>query len=129
LFSTFPVLSLFPIKENAVMAGKGSLTRRVPLLFSEEDYQRLQARFAASTSPVFSAFCRDILLSRPVILRYHNMDADEFLVIVLELKRELEDEIRYHRRSSPELQLAVLIAKVDELKLIMHQIYQRWSPD
>jgi hypothetical protein len=109
------------------MAGKGPLTRRLILLLSPEDYNALQLRFAASTSPVFSAFLRDILLSRPVIVRYHNVAADEFLIIALEIKRELESVTRHIQNSSSEEQFSALISKVDELKLIMHQIYQQWS--
>jgi hypothetical protein len=115
------------------MKGKGLLTKHVQLVMSQEDYLRLQARFGASTSPAFSAFLRDILQSRPVVVRYHNDAADEFLMIALELKRELEEvigELRPALQSSgsfTEEQLTGLSSKVEELKLIMHQIYQKWS--
>jgi hypothetical protein len=115
------------------MADKNALTRRLDIVVSEGDYQRLQTLFAASTSHSFSAYCRDVILARPVIFRYYNVAADEFLVIALDMKRELEDAIRLLRSSLTDHTLDIgdsliqLVAKIDELKLIMHLIYQQWS--
>ncbi|HVU97985.1 MAG TPA: hypothetical protein VHE34_22330 [Puia sp.] len=112
------------------MAGNKSRTRHVAFVLSLEEYQVLQRRFAASTSPGFSAFLRDILFRRPVVFRYHNADADEFLVIALEIKCELEKAVDFFIHSStscPDEGLSLLLSKIDELKLIMHQIYQQWS--
>jgi len=113
------------------MAGKELVTRQIAIMVSPGDYERLRVRFAASVSPTLSAFCREILLSRPVVIRYHNMAADEFLLIALEVKKELDGIIGHLRFESPcpcaERQLAGLLEKVEELKLIMHQIYHQWS--
>jgi hypothetical protein len=110
------------------MLGKIRMTRPLALMVTQEDYDLLYARYVISTSHSFSAFCREILLSQPVTVLYHNISADEFLVIALEMKRELEEVIaKLHQDATPESPLTLLIEKVDELKLIMHQIYQQWS--
>lgn len=113
------------------MAGKNLVTRQIAIMVSPEDYGLLRARFAESASPSLSAFCREILLSRPVVVRYHNMAADEFLLIALELKGELHEIISHFRTVPPcpcnEEQLGPLFAKIDELILVMHQIHQQWS--
>ena len=111
------------------MSGNRSLTRRLGVMLSLEDYSRLQLRFTASASPGFSAFVRDILLSKPVIVRYHNDAADEFLLIALEIKHELIDAVRHLQctKEVPVEQVDFLISKIEELKLILHQIYQQWS--
>jgi hypothetical protein len=109
------------------------MTQKVNFALSPEEYDLLQARFAKSTSHSLSAFCRQIILSKPVVIRYHNATSDEFLVIALEIKQELGEIIGELRNaiSSPsppsEIQLKALVTKTDELKLIMHQIYQQWS--
>jgi hypothetical protein len=113
------------------MSGKRPLTRALSFFVSPEDYDLLNYRFSLSTSHSLSAFCREILLSQPVTVRYHNVSADEFLVIALEIKKELEVVIAGLRQSPnpacPEDQFAPLVEKVEELKLVMHQIYQQWS--
>jgi hypothetical protein len=111
------------------MPGKKSLTRHLGVRLSIQDYNRLRLRFASSASPGFSVFVRDILLSKPIIVRYHNDSADEFLVIALEIKQELADAV-LHLESSKEAsddQIEILLSKIEEFKLILHQIYQQCS--
>ena len=115
------------------MPRNGSKQRQVAVMVTLDDYQRLQERFAVSTCPTLSAYCREIMLSHPVTVRYHNAASDEFLIVALELKRELDDALRNLREVLPTqdphlaFRLADLISKVDELKLVMNQIYQQWS--
>jgi hypothetical protein len=103
------------------------MIKQVCMLFTVEDYENLQARFAASTSHSLSSYCRDILISRPVITRYHNTSADEFLLVALELKLELDEVLLTLRQHRSDETIETLSGKIDELKLIMHQIYQQWS--
>jgi len=108
------------------MPPRGSKRKQVALTVTKAEYQRLQTRFASSTCQSLAAYCREVLLSHPVVFRYHNATSDEFLVIALQLKDELDGVVQSLRQRS-ESPIGDLIEKVEELKLIMHQIYQQWS--
>lgn len=120
------------------MPREARFTRRLVIVMDPKEYDRLQKKFSSSTCRVFSEFIRDILCHRPIPIRYRNDAADEWLLIALDLKSELDSvvlDLTAALRQLPgatgasntslEQYLSSLKEKVEEIKLIMHQIYQR----
>ena len=92
--------------------------KRVFVQLSQAEYDRLQKEYQSTTFNYFSEYLRSLWLTGPVVFKYRNQSADEWLAMALSLKNEL---IRF-RYYSPELD-----AKIDETLLLLHKIYQLWS--
>lgn len=53
------------------------------------DYEIIHQHFSRSTCHKLSEYARKVLLNKPVIIRYRNQSADEFLQVLLAMKKEL----------------------------------------
>jgi hypothetical protein len=102
---------------------------------------KLQQR---TTEKDTSSYLRKVALQKPVTIKYRNESADDFLLDMLNLKKELNaignnfnqavhklhlldkiPEFRIWVQQYDSLQKA-LISKVDEIKLRMNQLYDQW---
>ncbi len=102
---------------------------------------KLQQR---TTEKDTSSYPRKVALQKPVTIKYRNESADDFLLDMLNLKKELNaignnfnqavhklhlldkiPEFRIWVQQYDSLQKA-LISKVDEIKLRMNQLYDQW---
>ena len=102
---------------------------------------KLQQR---TTEKDTSSYLRKVALQKPVTIKYRNESADDFLLDMLNLKKELNaignnfnqavhklhlldkiPEFRIWVQQYDSLQKA-LISKVDEIKLRMNQLYEQW---
>lgn len=102
---------------------------------------KLQQR---TTEKDTSSYLRKVALQKPVTIKYRNESADDFLLDMLNLKKELNaignnfnqavhklhlldkiPEFRVWVQQYDSLQKA-LISKVDEIKLRMNQLYDQW---
>lgn len=102
---------------------------------------KLQQR---TTEKDTSSYLRKVALQKPVTIKYRNESADDFLLDMLNLKKELNaignnfnqavhklhlldkiPEFRIWVQQYDGLQKA-LISKVDEIKLRMNQLYDQW---
>lgn len=102
---------------------------------------KLQQR---TTEKDTSSYLRKVALQKPVTIKYRNDSADDFLLDMLNLKKELNaignnfnqavhklhlldkiPEFRIWVQQYDGLQKA-LISKVDEIKLRMNQLYEQW---
>ena len=91
-----------------------------------------------------SSYLRKVALQKPVTVKYRNESADDFLMDMLNLKKELNaignnfnqavhklhildkiPEFRVWVQQYDSLQ-KVLISKVEEIKLRMNQLYEQW---
>lgn len=115
------------------MPRKKELTRKIHVLLSPQDYKRLQERYKSSTCRSFSDFHREALCGRAVAIKYRNQSADDFLLIALDLKRNLEEALAEIKRmagsqqQSVEPAIGVLQGQVTAIRLRMDEIYQSWS--
>lgn len=97
-----------------------------------------------TTEKDISNYLRKVALQKPVTVKYRNQSADDFLKEMLGLKKELNaignnfnqavhklhildkiPEFRVWVQQYDGLQKA-LISKVEEIKLRMNQLYERW---
>lgn len=63
--------------------------RMVVVRLSEHEYERLQYFQKMTTEATLSNYLRKVALSKPVVVKYRNATADDFLRDMLELRREL----------------------------------------
>ncbi len=108
------------------------------------EFEQAEKLRKQSTERNLSSYARKLFLQKPVIMKYRNQSADDFLKQMLELKRELNgignnfnqavhklhilDEIPEFRvwvNQYDGLQKA-LVGKVEEIKLLMNQLYEEW---
>lgn len=64
-------------------------SKRYHLRLSPEELENLQTRYKESTCRSFNEFLLDVLLEKPVTIRYRSQSLDEFLPIAIDLKDEL----------------------------------------
>jgi hypothetical protein len=113
----------------------------IQVKLSLEEHEDFIKRFKATTCRTYAQFFRDILNNGPLIIKYRNESADDFLNTAIGIKNELnaisrsfdlavqnlllvqdEQEVR---SSIGDFQAQALSfrEKADEIKIIMHQIY------
>jgi hypothetical protein len=127
------------MKEIKKVRNKG-----LTIWVNEEEYNTIHDLYKKTTSQSISEFARNILLKKPVIIKYRNQSADEFLSEMIVLKNELnaignnysQAVHRLHILDRiPEIKTWLLIhealyksfsKKVEEIKIQMNQIYQSW---
>lgn len=112
---------------------------------SESEEKRLNKFYNCTTSGSLSEYAREVLLQEPVTVLYRNQTADEFLVEMIQLKKELNAignnfNQAVHRLHTldyvPEIKAwAILnetgkksfLKKVEEINHRVNQIYELWS--
>jgi hypothetical protein len=118
--------------------------KMVVVRMNEREYERLHAFYTATTCRQLSDYIRKLILQKPVIVKYRNQSADEFLADMIRLKNELSaignnfnqavhrlhtldhvPEINAWLLANESIKLA-FVKKVDEIKDRMNQIYQQW---
>jgi hypothetical protein len=91
-----------------------------------------------------SSYLRKVALQKPVTIKYRNESADDFLLDMLNLKKELNAIGNNFNQAVHKLHLLdkipefriwvnqydglqkILISKVEEIKLRMNQLYDQW---
>ncbi|HWI90632.1 MAG TPA: hypothetical protein VNT20_05115 [Flavisolibacter sp.] len=112
---------------------------------SDEEEKKLYQLYEKTTCNSMSEYTRDILLKQPVYVLYRNQSADDFLLEMLELKKELnaighnfnqvvhklhildhDQEIKAWAAQN-EFHKKIFFEKIDEIKEKLNQIYELWS--
>jgi hypothetical protein len=111
---------------------------------NEKEFNKIHDLYKKTTSQSISEFARNILLKKPVIIKYRNQSADQFLSEMINLKNELNAIGNNYNQAVhrlyildqiPEIKTWLLIheiryqsfiKKVEEIKIQMNQIYQSW---
>jgi len=111
---------------------------------NEKEYNSILDLYKKTTSQSISEFARNMLLKKPIIIKYRNQSADQFLSEMIKLKNELNAignnyNQAVHRlhilERIPEIKTWLLIhdtlyqsfiKKVEEIKIKMNQIFQLW---
>ncbi|HVX28130.1 MAG TPA: hypothetical protein VHB70_17410 [Parafilimonas sp.] len=64
---------------------KGWISFRV----KTQEYEQIHRNFSSNTCRKLSDYARKILMNKPVVVKYRNHSADEFLSAMIPLKNEL----------------------------------------
>jgi MobC-like protein len=119
-------------------------SKMVVVRMNETEINQLTKLQGKTTEKDTSAYLRKVALQKPVTVKYRNESADDFLLDMLNLKKELNaignnfnqavhklhildkiPEFRVWVQQYDGLQ-KVLISKVEEIKLRMNQLYEQW---
>lgn len=68
---------------------KSNYTRIVTLRFRPEEYVQVTEYCKTTTCRKLSVYARNVLLKKPVVVKYRNQSADEFLAAMIPLRDEL----------------------------------------
>lgn len=115
------------------------------LRLNQTEKNRLQQLQQKSIEKDLSSYIRKVSLKEPVVVKYRNASADDFLECVLQLKKELNaignnfnqavkklhvldkiPEFRFWINKSKDLQ-QLLVSKTEEIRIMMHQLSEQWS--
>ncbi|MEP7375704.1 MAG: plasmid mobilization relaxosome protein MobC [Chitinophagaceae bacterium] len=122
---------------------KGWISFRV----KPDEYDRIHAHFKSTTCRKLSVYARNVLLQKPVLVKYRNKSADEFLAEMNKLKKDLNGVANNFNQAVHKLHTLDRIAefrtwimmyensrqsvekKIDEIKIRMDQIHKQWSQE
>ena len=112
---------------------------------SDEEEKKLYQLYEKASCNSISEYTRNVLLKQPVYILYRNQSADDFLLEMIELKKELnaignnfnqvvhklhildhDQEIKVWAAQN-EVHKKVFFGKIDEIKEKLNQIYELWS--
>ena len=116
----------------------------IKIRMNEEELKIVKKNRSNTTEKSLSEYIRNVSMQKPVIVKYRNQSADDFLKEMLGLKKELNaignnfnqavhklhilekiPEFRFWIKHYEDLQKA-LISKIDEIKLKVSQLYEQW---
>lgn len=118
--------------------------KMVVVRMNESEINQLAKLQGKTTEKDTSAYLRKVALQKPVTVKYRNESADDFLLDMLNLKKELNAIGNNFNQAVHKLHLLdkipefrvwvqqydglqkVLISKVEEIKLRMNQLYEQW---
>ena len=118
--------------------------KMVVVRMNSGEFEQLEKLCKQTTERSVSSYLREVALKRPVIVKYRNQSADDFLREMLELKNELNaignnfnqavhklhildkiPEFRSWLNNYDGLKIT-LANKVEEIKFRMNQFYEKW---
>ncbi len=116
----------------------------VKIRMNEQELKDVKKNQLKTTEQSLSNYVRKVSTQKPVVVKYWNQSADDFLEDMLLLKKELSavgnnfnqavhklhlldkiPEFRTWILQNDALQKS-LVAKVEEIKLRMNQLYEQW---
>jgi MobC-like protein len=118
--------------------------KMVVVRMNETELNQLTKFQQKTTEKDTSSYLRKVALQKPVTVKYRNESADDFLMDMLNLKKELNAIGNNFNQAVHKLHLLdkipefrvwvqqydglqkVLINKVEEIKLRMNQLYEQW---
>lgn len=127
--------------------GKARRNKWLHVRLHTSEHEKIMGYWKTTTCRQLSEYARAVLLRKPVIVRYRNQSADEFLAEMIRLKNELhaigstykEGSHQLHTlKGIPEIKVwlllheklgQALLQKTDEINRQMHQIYTAWSQE
>ncbi len=125
-------------KENEVRK------KMVVVRMNSSEFEQLEKLCKQSTERSISSYLREVALKKPVMVKYRNQSADDFLKEMLDLKKELNAVGNNFNQAVHKLHILdkipefrswvnnydglkqALVNKVEEIKLRMNQLYEQW---
>lgn len=123
---------------------KPGLTRKVTVRFTEQEYLKIFRSFKSTTNRKLSAYIRSVLLNKPVTVYTRNQSFDDFVAVMILLRRELNAIGNNFNQSVKKLNAMeevaeikiwallnenskpVLFKKIDEINDKLSQISDKW---
>lgn len=112
---------------------------------NDAEFEKIEKLRKKTTERSLSSYHRKLLLNKPVIVKYRNESADDFLKEMLQLKKELNaignnfnqavhklhlldkiPEFRSWLHQYDEVQ-KMIVRRIDEIKKKLQEIYNAWS--
>ena len=118
--------------------------KMVVIRMNKIEFEKVEKFRKKSTERNISSYLRKVCLQKPVTIKFRNQSADDFLKDMVLLKKELNaignnfnqavhklhllDRIPEFRDwvHQNDILLKALVAKVEEIKLRMNQLYEQW---
>lgn len=118
--------------------------KMVVVRMNETEFEQAEKFRNKTTERYLSTYVRKLSLQKPLTVKYRNESADDFLLDMLNLKKELNAIGNNFNQAVHKLHLLdkipefrvwvqqydglqkVLISKVDEIKLRINQLYEQW---
>ncbi|TWI85761.1 hypothetical protein IQ13_0929 [Lacibacter cauensis] len=118
--------------------------KMVVVRMNKQELQQLEKFRQLSTEKTTGSYLRKLALQQPVTVKYRNASADDFLLDMLQLKKELHAIGNNVNQAVHKLHLLekipefrswvqhydglqkVLLCKVGEIAQRMHQLYEQW---
>ncbi len=116
----------------------------VKIRMNKTELQQLKKLQQQSTEKSLSNYVRKVSLQKPVIIKYRNSSADDFLRDMLDLKKQLNGvgnnfnqavkklhllqqipEFRSWIKEQQSLQ-QILVAHIENIRLRINQLYEQW---
>lgn len=109
-----------------------------------DEYNKIHSLFSSTTCRKLSEYARKILLNKPVVIKYRNQSADEFLSVMIPLKNELNAIGKNFNQAVKKLHTLnqfselknwlvsyeedrqKLMPQIDEIKTKINQIFEQW---
>ena len=116
----------------------------IKVRMNEREFNQVKTRQKQTTERSLSEYIRKVSMQRPVIVKYRDQSADDFLKQMLELKKDLNGignnfNQAVHKlhilHTIPEFRMWIgqysnlhkkVEEKVEEIKLRMNQLYDQW---
>jgi hypothetical protein len=113
--------------------------------FKPEELEQVESYFKSTTCRKLSDYIRRVLLKKPVVVKYRNQSADEFLSEMILLKKELNAIGNNFNQAVKKLHMLddfaefkswliqnetnkeILFNKINEIQIRMNQLYEIWS--
>ena len=123
----------------------GERIKWINVRLTTDEFEQLENLWKATISRNMSDYVRKVLLSKPVVIKYRNQSADQYLEEMILLKNELsaignnfnQAVKRLHTMDTAAEMRSWLIIydamhqkfnrKVEEIKDRLHEIYNLWS--
>jgi hypothetical protein len=127
-----------------VMKDQGFQKEWISFRVKPDEYDKIYKLFQQTTCRKLSEYARKVLLNKPVVIKYRNQSADNFLEEMILLKNELsaignnfnQAVKRLHSLDSTAQMKSWLLVydsthrsftiKVEEIKERLNQIYEIW---
>lgn len=128
------------------MEGKQQPTKSwISFRVKPKEYDIIHGHFSKTTCRKLSEYARNALLQKPVVIRFRNQSADDFLAEMILLKNELsaignnynQSVKRLHKMEQiPEVKTWLkndhlfrerFMKKTEQIRECMDKIYQLWS--
>ncbi len=119
----------------------------VKMRMNDRELNTLNQLYRNTTERALSNYLRKVVLQKPVVVKYRNESADDFLREMLQLKKELNAVGNNFNQAVKKLHIldkipefrfwitqhytlhTELVAKVEQIKLRMNQLYEKWSQE
>ena len=123
---------------------KAVRNRWMNIRLNQEEFEKVEKLYKATTCREMSSYCRTVLQKKPVVFNYRDQSKEEILNVLILLKKELnyighnynQAVAKLHTlRRIPEIQTWLILSqtpernvleKIEEIKLILVKFSKTW---